>query len=82
MPKRFEALSELVPDARKISLLVNPTSPNRGRIIGDMQKPALARVQHRIMGPENEIERAFATHAQNATWGHDYRHRYVLRQQA
>jgi len=40
LPKRLELLSELVPEARVFALLVNPNSPNAGRIIRDLQEAA------------------------------------------
>ncbi len=64
MPKRLELLSELVPQAGVIALLVNPNNPNAERIIGDMQEAARAKgVQLHILkaGTESEIDAAFAT---------------------
>ena len=64
MPKRLELLSELVPQARVIALLVNPNNPNTERIIGDVQEAARAKgVQLPILkaGTESEIDAAFAT---------------------
>jgi putative tryptophan/tyrosine transport system substrate-binding protein len=43
MPKRLELLSDLVPQARVIALLVNPNNPIAERIIGNMQEAARAR---------------------------------------
>ena len=40
MPKRLELLTELVPQARVIALLVNPNDPRAERIIGDVQEAA------------------------------------------
>ena len=63
-PKRLELLSELVPQAKVIALLVNPNSPTTERIIGDMQEAARAKgVQLHILkaGTESEIDAAFAT---------------------
>jgi hypothetical protein len=40
MPKRLELLSELVPQAGVIALLVNPTNPTADRIIRDVQEAA------------------------------------------
>jgi putative ABC transport system substrate-binding protein len=64
MPKRLELLSELVPQAGVIALMVNPTiSANEG-VIKDMQEAARTkRVQLPILGAstEAEIESAFAT---------------------
>jgi putative ABC transport system substrate-binding protein len=59
MPKRLELLSELVPRARVIAMLVNTE-----RNIEDMQQAARAkRVQLQILkaGTEDEIDAAFAT---------------------
>jgi ABC-type uncharacterized transport system substrate-binding protein len=43
-PKRFELLSELVPQSKVIALLVNPSSPNtESIIIRDMQEAARAK---------------------------------------
>jgi putative ABC transport system substrate-binding protein len=64
MPKRLELLSELVPQARVIGLLVNPNSPNTERIIRNMQEAArLKGVQLPILkaGAESEFEPAFAS---------------------
>src|SRR5262249_9226201 len=43
MPKRLELLSELVPQARVIALLVNPNDPNAGPMIRDVQEGARAK---------------------------------------
>src|SRR5207245_11610825 len=40
MPKRLELLSDLVPQARVIALLVNPESPSTERVIQDLQEAA------------------------------------------
>ncbi len=66
-PKRLELLSELVPQARLITLLVNPNSPNAERTIGDMQEAARAKGRQLVtLKAENEIEidSAFAMLAQ------------------
>jgi putative ABC transport system substrate-binding protein len=64
-PKRLELLSELVPQARMIALLVNPSNPvATERIIRDMEEAALAKgVQLAVLkaGSESEIDAAFAT---------------------
>jgi putative tryptophan/tyrosine transport system substrate-binding protein len=63
MPKRLELLSDLVPQARAIALLVNPSSPNAGRIIGDVEKAARAKgLELHILkaSKESEIDAAFA----------------------
>jgi putative ABC transport system substrate-binding protein len=68
MPKRLELLSELVPQARVIALLVNPNNPTADRIIGDVQEAAHAKgMQLNILraGTENEIEIAFASLVQS-----------------
>jgi putative ABC transport system substrate-binding protein len=41
--KRFELLSELVPRAEAIALLVNPTSSNAERVIAEVSRPAAQR---------------------------------------
>jgi putative ABC transport system substrate-binding protein len=64
MPKRLELLSELVPQAKVIALLMNPNNPNAERIIGDMQEAARTKgVQLQILkaGTESEIDAAFGT---------------------
>jgi len=64
-PKLLELLSELVPQARMIALLVNPTNPPvTERIIRDMEEAARAKgVQLPILkaGTESEIDAAFAS---------------------
>jgi putative tryptophan/tyrosine transport system substrate-binding protein len=63
-PKRLELLSELVPKARVIALLVNPTNPSFVSVIEEMQEAARAReVQVHTLkaGSESEIEAAFAS---------------------
>jgi putative ABC transport system substrate-binding protein len=63
-PKRLELLSELVPQARVIALLVNPNNPNAERIMRDVQEAARAKgVQLPILkaGSESEIDTAFAS---------------------
>lgn len=64
MSKRLELLSELVPQARAIGLLVNPTTTNAELMIGDAQETARTmRVRLDILkaGTESEIDTAFAT---------------------
>ncbi len=66
-PKRLELLSELVPQAGVIALLVNPNNSNTERIIKDMQEAARVKgVELPILkaGTECEIAAAFATLAQ------------------
>src|SRR5882724_10780613 len=52
MPKRFELLSELVPEARVIALLVNRNNPNSGGVIRDVLEAA------RTKGVQLDILRA------------------------
>jgi len=64
MPKRLELLSELVPQASVITLLVNPNSPNSETLIRDMQHAASAKgLRLRILkaGTEGEIDAAFTS---------------------
>jgi putative ABC transport system substrate-binding protein len=61
-PKRLELVSELVPQAGLIALLVNPNNPNIARDIKAMQEAARAKgVQLYILnaGAEGEFEPAF-----------------------
>jgi putative ABC transport system substrate-binding protein len=63
-PKRFELLSELVPQAKVIALLVNPNFPATERVIRDMQEAARAKgLQLHILNAstESEIDAAFAS---------------------
>jgi putative ABC transport system substrate-binding protein len=63
MPKRLELLSELVPQASVIAMLVNPNSVLAERIIRDGQEAARGKgVQLHILkaGAEGEFETAFA----------------------
>jgi ABC-type uncharacterized transport system substrate-binding protein len=65
--KRFELLSDLVPRAKVIALLVNPNNTTTERTIRDVQGEARARgVQLHILkaGTEGEIDAAFATVAE------------------
>ncbi len=64
MPKRLQLLSELVPQARVIALLVNPNNPNTERIMREVQEAAGAKgVTLSILkaGTESEIDIAFVT---------------------
>jgi putative ABC transport system substrate-binding protein len=64
MPKRLELLSELVPQAGVIALLVNPNNAIAERIIRDVQEAARAkglRLHILKAGTEREIDAAFAT---------------------
>jgi putative ABC transport system substrate-binding protein len=63
-PKRLELLSELVPQAGMIALLVNPNSANTERIIREWQEAARAkggRLPILKAGSASEIDIAFAT---------------------
>ncbi|HYU11097.1 MAG TPA: ABC transporter substrate-binding protein [Stellaceae bacterium] len=62
--KRLELLSELVPQARVIALLVNPNLSSAERVMRDAQEAARANgVQLQILkaGTESEIDAAFAS---------------------
>jgi putative ABC transport system substrate-binding protein len=62
--KRLELLTELVPQARVITLLVNPNNPSAERTMRDVQEAARAKgVQLLILkaGTESEIDAAFAS---------------------
>jgi putative tryptophan/tyrosine transport system substrate-binding protein len=62
-PKRLELLSELVPQARVIAVLVNPMGPQTERIIQQAQETARAKgLQLPILNAstESEIDAAFA----------------------
>jgi len=63
-PKRLELLSDLVPQARVIALLLNPTNPTTEQLIPDMQEAARAkgvRLDVLKASTESEIDAAFAT---------------------
>jgi putative ABC transport system substrate-binding protein len=62
--KRLELLSELVPQARVIALLVNPNTPSAERTVQDLQTAARAKgLQLPILNAstESEIDAAFAS---------------------
>jgi putative tryptophan/tyrosine transport system substrate-binding protein len=64
MPKRLELLSELVPRAGVLALLVNPENPQTEGVITDMQQAAQAKgVQLQILktSTKGEIDAAFAS---------------------
>jgi len=64
LPKRIELISELVPQAKVIAVLVNPNNPIAGAMIRDVEEVARARgMQLPLLkaGSETEIEAAFAT---------------------
>ena len=63
-PKRLELLSELVPKAKVMALLVNPNNPNAEQTIREMHEAARAKgVQLHTLkaAAESEIYTAFAT---------------------
>ena len=85
MPKRLELLSELVPQASVIALLVNPNNPAAERMMQDVQEAARAKgVQLHILkaSTESEIDAAFATLVQAASRRARRRCRSVLQQPA
>ena len=62
MPKRLELLTELVPQARVIALLVNPNDPRAERHIKDMLEATRRKglkLQTLTAGTESEIDAAF-----------------------
>jgi|SRR5271166_870403 len=64
MQKRVQLISELVPRAEVIGLLVNPNNARAGGLIGSAQQAASAKgLQLEILkaGTESEIDAAFAT---------------------
>ena len=70
MPKRVELLSELVPHASVITLLVNPNNPGAERIMRELPEAASTKgLQLPVLkaGTESEIDAAFATLVQLRT---------------
>jgi putative tryptophan/tyrosine transport system substrate-binding protein len=68
MPKRLELLSELVPHARVIALLVNPNNATSDAMVRDVERAARAmarEVQILNASNENEIDAAFVTLSQS-----------------
>jgi putative ABC transport system substrate-binding protein len=64
MPKRLELLSELIPQAGVIALLVNPSNPNSDPLVRDMQQAAHAKGMELLTlkaGTESEIDTAFTS---------------------
>jgi putative ABC transport system substrate-binding protein len=64
MPKLLELLSELVPQARVIALLVNPNNPNAEPLFRDVKEAARAKGVKLLVlkaGSEDEIDAAFAS---------------------
>jgi putative tryptophan/tyrosine transport system substrate-binding protein len=67
IPKRLELLSELVPQARVIGLLVNPNNPIAERMSGNAREAARAKGRQLLVvkvSTESEFSAAFATLAQ------------------
>jgi putative tryptophan/tyrosine transport system substrate-binding protein len=63
-PKRLELLTELVPQARVIALLVNPAGPATERVVLDVREAASVRgVQLHVLkaDTESQIDAAFAS---------------------
>jgi len=64
MAKRLELLSDLVPQAQVIAMLVNPNNPNAEQVMRDVQEAARAKgVRLPILkaGTKDEIDAAFAS---------------------
>jgi putative tryptophan/tyrosine transport system substrate-binding protein len=64
VPKLFELLSELVPQAKVVAVLLNPQSPSAGRMTGDVEQAARkkgTRLQFLKASTESEIDAAFAS---------------------
>src|SRR5262249_3651141 len=69
MPKRLELVSELVPQTRMLTLLVNPENPQTEGVVNDMQQAARAKgLQLYILksSTKGEIDAAFASLPQPA----------------
>ena len=72
MPKMVELLTELVPQAGMIALLVNPNNPQTKRVIHDVEEAARTKgVQLSVLkaGTESEIDTAFASLGQQQAGG-------------
>ena len=68
IPKRLGLMSELVPKATAIALLVNPASPQAAAQVQEMQEPMRALgLRHHVVNAstERELDTAFAAVAQN-----------------
>jgi len=64
IPKLLDLLTETVPQARVIALLVNPNNPNAGRYTAGAQEAARVKGVHLDIlkaGTESEIDAAFAS---------------------
>jgi putative tryptophan/tyrosine transport system substrate-binding protein len=62
-PKRFELLSELVPQARIIAVLVNPQNPSADRVIAEVREAGLGKgvnIEIVTAAADDEYEPAFA----------------------
>ena len=71
-PKRLELVSELVPWAGVIALLVNPSNPQTEGVVRDVQEAARAkRVELPVLkaGVDSEIDAAFASLVQQQAGG-------------
>jgi putative ABC transport system substrate-binding protein len=67
IPKRLELISELVPQAQVIAVLVNSSNPGTDRIIREVSEAAgarMLRLQVLKASTENEIDAAIASFAQ------------------
>ena len=63
-PKRLELLSELIPQAKIVALLINPNAPDNEPMLRDVQEGARTRgLQLHILkaGTESEIDAVFGT---------------------
>jgi ABC-type uncharacterized transport system substrate-binding protein len=63
-PKRLKLVSELMPQAKAVALLINPNAPNTEPMVRDVQEGARAKgLQSHIVkaGTEGEIDAAFET---------------------
>jgi putative tryptophan/tyrosine transport system substrate-binding protein len=81
MPKLLELLSELVPQARVIALLVNPNNPNAEPLFRDVKEAARAKGVKLLVlkaGSEDEIDAAFALPRPTASRRARRRPRWVL----
>jgi len=64
MAKRLELVSDLIPQARVIAVLVNPNNPQTERVVQEVQEAARAKgVQLHVLkaSTESEIDAAFAS---------------------
>src|SRR5215472_5500965 len=67
MPKRLELLTELVPRATVIALLVSPNDPRNADLVRDLQKPADAKgleIHLLKANSEGELDAAFTSLAE------------------